>query len=735
MIIKNISLNRFKKFNDLEVSLLPGLNVIKGPNEAGKSTLHSAVIAGLFFNPSHRRAEIKNNVAWQSDKMYQIGITVAQNNQEFQLNKDFENKKVQMTGDGLQDEITDASTINQRLCDWLGFSSAAVFRSTACIEQDKISQVTRGDKQIGDVLQSTITGEDDAVANYAIEELQKALGKTSRESKKSDSYVGSIKKLVSHIDELEKQKNQVQAEIKVTARTNARLLEIEEELAGIDSVLCTKMNLKEKNERRRELMANLKVMEENRNHASSVLNLNEEIRTLHERLAAYEPFFKLIEEDIEQFYSLVGRKQSLEELQKSLEDQLEHPKQKVVQKRPNLNKLFIAGIVLLWIGLIGTLLTKFMLILAFAGLISLCAGIVLMISKSEVQIELSPNQIRNQINRASEQMNFVEESIKYFLSRTKCDTTQDFIARLERYRPLKKRKMEKDAELSGMIGDETVEDTRKTSKQLEINIRRTKEELQALDAFALDPEAYQRLLDEADRIQQQKSELHDEKQKLEIINNGVKPTNEDAAIIQEKLASLRQALELYKDRVNVCEKCLNCLETARERTLRSATNVLEDEIEKYISSITTNRYGKVKVDSDTLNVSVYSPEKHDYVDINRLSRATIDQIYLAARLGLVKLISGNKKPPLLLDDPFVAFDDNRLETTMELLLKIAQEYQILLFTCSNRYDQYADKVIDLRTYSVLGNSSTTIRTDETEIDAAFLNQTSIGIDKKPWLEH
>jgi uncharacterized protein YhaN len=36
---------------------------------------------------------------------------------------------------------------------------------------------------------------------------------------------------------------------------------------------------------------------------------------------------------------------------------------------------------------------------------------------------------------------------------------------------------------------------------------------------------------------------------------------------------------------------------------------------------------------------------------------------------------------MILDDPFANYDDERLERTMALLVRIAQHHQILLFTC------------------------------------------------------
>jgi uncharacterized protein YhaN len=73
----------------------------------------------------------------------------------------------------------------------------------------------------------------------------------------------------------------------------------------------------------------------------------------------------------------------------------------------------------------------------------------------------------------------------------------------------------------------------------------------------------------------------------------------------------------------------------------------------------------------------------------------VDQLYLAARLALLDLLYRDTKPPLLLDDPFVKFDSDRRRQAMVLCKEIAQEHQVLLFTCSDAYNIFADNVIDL----------------------------------------
>ena len=67
----------------------------------------------------------------------------------------------------------------------------------------------------------------------------------------------------------------------------------------------------------------------------------------------------------------------------------------------------------------------------------------------------------------------------------------------------------------------------------------------------------------------------------------------------------------------------------------------------------------------------------------------------AARLGLVRLVTGDRRPPLVFDDPFVTFDDERAARTMALLKSLTSDFQVIYLTMSSRYDDVADAVIEL----------------------------------------
>jgi len=114
-----------------------------------------------------------------------------------------------------------------------------------------------------------------------------------------------------------------------------------------------------------------------------------------------------------------------------------------------------------------------------------------------------------------------------------------------------------------------------------------------------------------------------------------------------------------------------------------------------LATMTGGRYGQVRIDNEEFQPIVFSPQKGEEAENDDLSCATAEQVYLAARLGLIQILWPEEGPPLLLDDPLVNFDDQRRQAAATLLGELAQDRQILLFTHSEEFDSYADSVLVL----------------------------------------
>jgi uncharacterized protein YhaN len=129
--------------------------------------------------------------------------------------------------------------------------------------------------------------------------------------------------------------------------------------------------------------------------------------------------------------------------------------------------------------------------------------------------------------------------------------------------------------------------------------------------------------------------------------------------------------------------------------MKTATRYLEGHMVRDVAAVTGGRYRRVRVDDKTLDIDLHAPELDDWVPVSSLSQGTLDLVYLTARLGLVRLVTGDRRPPLVFDDPFVTLDDTRAMRALELLKTVATDFQIIYLTTSDRYDGAADAVVEL----------------------------------------
>ncbi|MBQ6902270.1 MAG: AAA family ATPase [Oscillospiraceae bacterium] len=75
-----------------------------------------------------------------------------------------------------------------------------------------------------------------------------------------------------------------------------------------------------------------------------------------------------------------------------------------------------------------------------------------------------------------------------------------------------------------------------------------------------------------------------------------------------------------------------------------------------------------------------------------LSQGTLDELYFSLRIALCEMIlSDEDAPPMVLDDVFVNFDGERMARALELLRDLSETRQIILFTCHTREAEYFEK--------------------------------------------
>ena len=251
------------------------------------------------------------------------------------------------------------------------------------------------------------------------------------------------------------------------------------------------------------------------------------------------------------------------------------------------------------------------------------------------------------------------------------------------------------AQLDGLVGKEPPSTLPTARDAAALEIEQQTSALEALGPIAKEPRARERLevevRDQEARVERARDDEANARARVEA--NAVDA--EQVAGQAERLAAWQEQLATAQRRQRVFAITLEAIDRAEQATMKSATRYLETHMVGDLAAVTDGRYRRVRVDDKTLDIEVHAPEKGDWVPVRSLSQGTLDLVYLVARLGLVRLVTGDRRPPLVFDDPFVTLDDARAARALTLLKGVASDFQVIYLTTSSRYDEAADAVVVL----------------------------------------
>lgn len=151
---------------------------------------------------------------------------------------------------------------------------------------------------------------------------------------------------------------------------------------------------------------------------------------------------------------------------------------------------------------------------------------------------------------------------------------------------------------------------------------------------------------------------------------------------------LKQQLEKMNGRIAELERIYQAtvlaqqtLETARQELQRRFAPRISQRAQELFARLTAGRYQRLSLGEDFSLGTATEGEDTLHSALWR-SDGTADQLYLALRLAVAEELT--PQAPLVLDDAFVRFDDDRLKEILKLLKQSGEEKQVILFTCQSR---------------------------------------------------
>lgn len=179
-------------------------------------------------------------------------------------------------------------------------------------------------------------------------------------------------------------------------------------------------------------------------------------------------------------------------------------------------------------------------------------------------------------------------------------------------------------------------------------------------------------------------EIHAKEQTLAILQErvtarlqGLPPLaeiEEDIALVEAEVASLekaRESLELARD----------FIAQAAQKLHRDYAPRLNEFLGRHLAKLTRDRYTVALVDPSDFSVRLQGPGTPAPVELTRLSLGTIEQVYLLLRAAVVEIFAQNGESiPLMLDDPLVHADTQRMTNALQILDVLAESHQVFYFT-------------------------------------------------------
>ncbi len=709
MRITRLQLRNVRRYHDLDVELAPGFTVVRGPNEAGKTTLQRALELALTRRVTSASADLEELRPWDAppEARPEVDLEFIQEDIEGtrtgRLEKAFRGQKgtVRLDVDG--EVVTDPAAADATLAELTGVPTEPFFRSTASVHHHEAADLDRDEATLRDRLQASISGADRGTSR-ARRQLEKAIRELSSRGERNP---GRLKVAEEAVRQTSTTLEQGEAALAKLSEDRDALSGARERRAAAEIALAERRSLLEKARQAERLNAERTAALERYERYRTAVQVHEQVVQLNASHPSATPL-SVLRTTVNRLRELDGQ---MRELRAALAGEVDV--QFEVPPEPSWRPLSRAAIVLVLLGLLlagGTVVLQNLNILdlgqlgVVGGLVVAAIGLALALVAwwlrrgDRVQRELREAEISRRLRGRSQleqELREAEGETADLLGSigqpdlasagTILEAEEAHVAQIDRL----------NAQLEGLVGKESPETLPSVRDGAALEAEQKAAALEALGPIAKEPRARERLEVEVAEQETALERARDDEAAARARVEANTVDAEEVAAAAERLAMWREQLAALQRRHRVYETTLRGIEQAEQATMRTATRYLEKHMVNDVSRITDGRYRRIAVDDRTLDISLFAPEKADWVPVSRLSQGTLDLVHLAARIGIVRLTTVDRRPPLILDDPFVTLDDERATRAAQVLRDLTSDFQVIYLTTSDRYDSVADAVVEL----------------------------------------
>jgi DNA repair exonuclease SbcCD ATPase subunit len=674
MEIKKLNLHNFKKFTDLSLDFGPGLNLVWGPNESGKSTIHEAMLCALFGRERGKPIE-----SWAGGSC-SIEMTFADEGKTYLLERLVTQGTVSLgtvTADGLADVLTSKDQVEAEITERLGISSRSVFENTVSIRQTNMSALKDKDLEtIAGEIERVFTGAEHTSAAEVILQLMSARDGIKGRARPTNPR---------EYDVLSDQLSRIAENLADARRSREQISNLEEEMAGLQTRverdserLGIIEGLLERHRRWTELRSKESELDERHKQCfSSLKNARETLADLTDTQSELVNYADLVgkdEEIAEHLTKVSGRRAEMEDRISEYDAVKDHV---TSSKSGHRALICLEGAIVL--GLFGLALGYMWNPWALLLLLPAAACAMWYMHFRGLSRTAEIDHVNELANNAREVLDQIEAEESTILNYVNAQDSVQAWARIKEYRRLAAHARELEATLSGVLAGRKLAELESDEVEWARGLSAIRRELE--DDYA----GYDPTTEESESWRSESAALMHSLPPAEARLHEISGSLEAERRNSHDLAALEgeiDYLHMRRDELDFTWRAYDeAISTLSEITQSITEEYMPDlcrEAAKLMEQITGGRYTSISIGTGG-KIAVDGPEKSGIAPTS-LSIGTLDQLYLSLRLICGRLIASGRKLPVILDDPFASFDRSRLDNALDLLHDLAKSYQILLLT-------------------------------------------------------